>query len=98
MDRKDKLKQLGRDFKDFFKAAFDMKNKSASFLRKEAYDAQDNFMLLCLGDLLGLPIPTSYYTLELLPYLAEDIEGWERRMIQRQTVWQEKWAQFGWDS
>lgn len=98
MGKRDGLKQFGKDFKEFLKAAFDMQNKSASFLRKEAYDAQDNFMLLCLGDLLGLPMPTSYYTLELLPYLAEDIEGWERRMLQRQTIWQDKWAQFGWDS
>ena len=93
-----KWKQFRKDFKDFLKAAFDMQNKSASFLRKEAYDAQDNFMLLCFGDLLGLPMPTSYYTIELMPYLAEDFEGWERRMVQRQTIWQEKWAQFGWDS
>lgn len=88
--------QFGRDFLEFVKAAFDMKDKSVGFLRKEAYDAQDNFMLLCFGDLLGLPIPTSYYSIELLPYLVGDLEGWEKRMIQRQRIWQEKWAQFEW--
>lgn len=98
MGDKGMWKKIGVNFKDFIKAAFDMNDKSTSFLKKEAYDAQDNFMLLCLGDMLGLPIPTSYYTIELLPYIADDIEAWERRMIQRQSVWQDKWAQFGWDS
>lgn len=96
MSGKKGFKQFTSNFHDFVKAAFDMKDKSTSYLKKEAYDAQDNFMLLCLGDLLGLPIPTSYYTIEILPYIAEDLEGWEKRMLQRQKIWQEKWAEFEW--
>lgn len=96
MSKGNKFKEFGGNFLDFLKAAFDMQDKSTSFLKKEAYDAQDNFMLLCFGDLLGLPTPTSYYTIELMPYLIGDLEGWERRMVQRQKIWQEKWAQFEW--
>jgi hypothetical protein len=94
MNEKGKFEQFKEDFLLFLKGAFDFKDKSTAFLKKEAYDAQDNFILLCFGDLLGLPLPTSYYTLELLPYLAEDLETWERRMIKRNEIWQEKWAEF----
>lgn len=94
MDIKNMLKTLMNDLSLVAKGAFDFQMKSTSFLKKEAYDAQDNFILLCFGDLLGLPLPTSYYTIELLPYMAEDLEAWERRMIRRNEIWQEKWAQF----
>ncbi len=94
MDIKKALMKVYEDLSLVAKGAFDFKSKSTTFIKKEAYDAQDNFILLCFGDLLGLPLPTSYYTIELLPYLAEDLEAWERRMIRRNEIWQEKWAQF----
>lgn len=62
--------------------------------RKEAFDANDNFFLLLYGDLLGIPNPASYYALELLPYLANELEGWERRIQNRGSVVEEKAAQF----
>ncbi len=94
MGLSEKLKQFKEDFSLFLKGAFDLQDKSTKFIRKEAYDAQDNFMLLCFGDLLGLPVPTSYYAIELLPYLMDDLEAWERRMVRRNEIWQEKWADF----
>lgn len=94
MDMKAYFEQFKEDILNVLKGAFDFKTKSTSFLKKEAYDAHDNFLLLCFGDLLGLPLPTSYYTIELLPYLAESLETWERRMIRRNEIWQEKWAEF----
>ncbi|MBS7527612.1 hypothetical protein KHM83_13080 [Fusibacter paucivorans] len=88
------LKQMMEDLKLFFKAAFDMGERSTNIIRKEAMDELDNFMLLCYGDLLGIPIPTSYYTLELLPYIAEDLEGWERRILNRKSVVNDRWGDF----
>lgn len=78
----------------FFKAAGDFRERSTRFLKKEAHDAEDNFMLLCFGDMLGFPMQTSYYTIELLPYFVETMDGWEKRMLQRQWTWEEKWAQY----
>ena len=46
------------------------------------------------GDLLGIPNPASYYTLELLPFLAEELEGWERRMQGRKGILAEKAGQY----
>jgi len=89
-----RFKQFIEDFMLFLKGAFDYQHKATGFIKKEAYDAQDNFMLLCFGDLLGLPMSTSYYSIELLPYLANDLKGWERRMVKRKEIWEEKWAEY----
>ncbi|MDR1742151.1 MAG: hypothetical protein LBR38_09985 [Synergistaceae bacterium] len=63
-------------------------------IRKEAWDMNDNVMLLLFGDFLGLPNPISYYTLEILPYIAEDMPAWQRRIMNRKSVAAEKAAQY----
>ena len=68
--------------------------KRYAAIRKEAWDSNDNIMLLLFGDYLGLPNPVSYYTLELLPYLAEEMLPWQRRIMNRQSVAAEKAAQY----
>ncbi|MFQ5868164.1 MAG: hypothetical protein ACE5IT_09285 [bacterium] len=70
------------------------KMSATSIIRKEAFDTNDNFIILLFGDLLGIPNPVSYYTLELLPYLAEELEGWERRMQNRKSIFAEKLGQY----
>jgi len=89
-----KINKFMEDLKMFMKAAFDMNNKATTLMKKEAMDELDNFMLLCYADLLGLPIPNSYYTLEILPYIAEDLEGWERRILSRKSVVGDRWGDF----
>ena len=52
--------------------------------RKEAYLSysreEDLFMMICFSELLGLPNPVSYYTLELYPHLSERFHLWHQRM------------------
>jgi hypothetical protein len=86
------LKALGEWLWMFVIASFLEKRTVA--IRKEAWDMNDNFMLLLFGDYLGLPNPISYYTLELLPYMAEDMIPWQRRIMNRQSVAAEKAAQY----
>ncbi|QGU95866.1 hypothetical protein GOM49_12860 [Clostridium bovifaecis] len=40
----------------------------------------------------------TYNTLEILPYIAQDLEGWQRRMLDRKSVWQERWGDFDLDA
>ena len=40
----------------------------------------DLFMLLVFSEMLGVPNPASYYTLELQPLLYPDFHAWHRRM------------------
>jgi hypothetical protein len=63
-------------------------------IRKEAFDINDNLMLLLFGDFLGIPNPISYYTLELLPYMVEELVPWERRMQNRKSIMAEKAGQY----
>ena len=43
-------------------------------------DQDDLFMLLVFSELMGIPNPASYYTLELLPVLYERFHDWHIRM------------------
>lgn len=95
---KDKIINFMIGVKLFFKGATDFRGKSTAIIRKEAMDAMDNFMLICFAEELGIPLAISYYTLELLPYLAEDMEKWEMRMMGRKSVWEEKWGDYDFDA
>ena len=45
------------------------------------YSREDDlFMLICFSELLGLPNPVSYYTLELFPYVLDRFHHWHQRM------------------
>jgi hypothetical protein len=63
-------------------------------IEKEAEDIEDVFLFACFADAFGIPSPVSYYTVELLPYLAEEFEQWERRMWDRQTLLERKGQQY----
>ncbi|PSP63247.1 hypothetical protein BRC77_07330 [Halobacteriales archaeon QH_8_64_26] len=63
-------------------------------IEKEAEDIQDAFLFACFADAFGIPSPVSYYTAELLPYLAEEFEAWERRMWDRESLVERKGQQY----
>jgi hypothetical protein len=43
-------------------------------------DEEDLFMLLVFSEMMGVPNPAAYYTLELQPLLLERFHEWHRRM------------------
>ena len=43
-------------------------------------DEDDLFMLFVYAELLGIPNPATYYTLELQPILLERFHEWHTRM------------------
>lgn len=63
-------------------------------IEKEAEDVEDAFLFACFADAFGIPSPVSYYTVELLPYLAEEFESWERRMWDRGSLIERKGQQY----
>ncbi|MFC7044023.1 hypothetical protein ACFQH6_20075 [Halobacteriaceae archaeon GCM10025711] len=63
-------------------------------IEKEAEDLEDEFYFAAFADAFGIPSPVSYYTVELLPYLAEDFEKWERRMWDRESLIERKGQQY----
>lgn len=91
------LKEFFINLGIFFQGAFDMQQRSRGHIENEANDIMDQFMILCFGDYLGIDLPTSYYALELLPYLAEDLENWQSRMTDKKSIWEEKGAKLDMD-
>ena len=63
-------------------------------IEKAAEDAEDAFLFACFADAFGVPSPVSYYTVELLPYMAEEFEQWERRMWDRGSLLERKGEQY----
>lgn len=47
---------------------------------REYLRERDAFLLLCFSDLLGVPNPVQFYTLELYPELLEHFHEWHLRM------------------
>ncbi len=92
-----KLFKLLENFRLFFKGALDLRGQSRTMIKDEAKEEMDDFLLICFGEMLGLPIPVSYYTLELLPYMEEELTGWEDRMMKKKSIWEEKGAQMNYD-
>jgi hypothetical protein len=44
------------------------------------------FILVTMGDLLGVPILPPYYSLRLLPHVVPQIATWKRRMLREKDL------------
>ncbi len=44
------------------------------------------FILITMGDLLGIPILPPYYSLRILPYVVPQIATWKRRMLRERDL------------
>lgn len=44
------------------------------------------FILITMGDLLGVPILPPYYSMRLLPYVVPQISTWKRRMLREKDA------------
>lgn len=49
-------------------------------LHRDLIRQRDLFLLMGCSDLLGVPNPVGFYTLELYPHLIEQFHAWHRRM------------------
>lgn len=66
-----------RRFNELYDQLFLVRYRSLAARRRR--DEEDLFLLLCFSDLLGIPNPVSYYTLELLPAMMERFHRWHLR-------------------
>jgi hypothetical protein len=46
------------------------------------------FMVVTMGDLIGVPILPPIYSLRLLPYVVPEIATWKRNMARRKEFWE----------
>lgn len=49
-------------------------------IARELRDEDDLFLLMLYSEMLGIPNPVYYYTLELYPYMIEEFHDWHLRM------------------
>jgi hypothetical protein len=83
-DKESFLKRWGRSAKEFLygMAGHDM----TRFALKTRGSMEHLFILITMGDLLGIPILPPYYSLRLLPYVVPQISTWKRRMLRERDL------------
>lgn len=83
-ERRSVLKRLGSSVKEFLygMAGHDM----TRYALKTRGSMEHLFILITMGDLLGVPILPPYYSLRLLPYVVPQISTWKRRMLRERDL------------
>lgn len=71
---RDKVLHLLHLYEEFFAS------KYRAQIAREARHEEDLFILLAFSDMLGIPNPVQFYTLELYPHLYERLHQWHIRM------------------
>lgn len=49
-------------------------------------ELESAFMLITLGDMLGVPIMPPIYSLQILPFVVPEIEKWKRRVMRERDM------------
>ena len=58
--------------------------------REMKRESESLFLLVTLGDLVGVPIMPPVYTLRLLPYVAPKIVAWKRQLARCKEFWEKE--------
>jgi hypothetical protein len=73
-----RLREALRYARDVYEGVFMAPYRSAVY--REYLRERDLFLLLSFSDLLGVPNPVQFYTLELYPEFLEHFHEWHLRM------------------
>lgn len=78
------LRRIKNSFNEFIygMAAHDMTRQAL----KTRGSMEHLFILITMGDLLGVPILPPYYSLRLLPYVVPQIATWKRSMLRERDL------------
>jgi len=49
-------------------------------------ELESAFMLITLGDMLGVPVIPPIYSLRVLPYVVPEIAAWKRRVMREREL------------
>jgi hypothetical protein len=47
------------------------------------------FLVVTLGDMVGIPVIPPYYSLRLLPFVVPEIATWKRRVLRERNLTEE---------
>lgn len=68
----------------FFKGA--LLDQSTEKIEARAKELNNRLLILILSHKLGIPNLLFYHTVEILPYLCENLKGLERRILDRKSL------------
>ncbi len=87
MTEKEKATLLQRIWRNIGETIYGMAahDMSRAALRTRA-SMEHLFILITMGDLLGIPILPPYYSLRLMPYVVPQITTWKRRMLREKDI------------
>ena len=71
---KNKLKTVMELLTEFYQAPY------RGAIARSKRDEDDLFMLFVFSEMMGVPNPVTFYTLELQPVLLEKFHDWHKRM------------------
>jgi len=54
------------------------------------HEAESLFLLVTLGDLVGVPIMPPVYSLRLLPYVVPEVDKWKKQLARRKDFWEKE--------
>jgi hypothetical protein len=74
MTLRERLKHIIELANEFYMAPY------RSAIARARRDEDDLFMLFVFSELMGVPNPPAYFTLELQPLLLEWLHDWHKRM------------------
>ncbi len=75
----DKMHQIATAIRDFiYGMAF---HGMARYALKSRMYLEHLFVVITVGDMIGLPILPPYYSLKLLPYMVPNINNWKRSLF-----------------
>ncbi len=83
-DKKPEKKSIIQNLREviYGMASHDM---SRAALRTRA-SMEHLFILITMGDMIGIPILPPYYSLRILPYVVPQIATWKRRLLREKDV------------
>jgi hypothetical protein len=58
--------------------------------REMKHEAEALFLVVTLGDLVGVPILPPAHSLRLLPYVVPEIARWKRQLARRKEFWEKE--------
>ena len=81
---KNKLGSLKKAIKDFVygMAALDM----VTYSLRTRMHMENLFMLIVMGDMLGIPVLPPDYSLRLLPHVVPHVKTWKRTLLRDRDV------------
>ncbi len=86
-DKSEQPEKKGGFFKNMQEVLYGMASHDMSrYALRTRASMEHLFILITMGDMIGIPILPPYYSLRLLPYVVPQIATWKRRLLREKDI------------